>query len=301
MCASCHTYDRFIGYKALTRTYYTAGEDAEETKLALLLKVGGGGNTLMGGGGIHYHMLIAQKVEYIARDPGRQDIAWVRVVREDGQVKEYANDDEPLTDEERESLEVRQMECLDCHSRPAHRFPSPIDSVNLALASGRISPKIPYIKEASVRALDHEYSTTPEALEGIESNLRDFYEEEDEEVLESHADELEQALGMLRAIYQASIFPEMKADWKAHPDNIGHRDSPGCFRCHNDVMLDEDGEALFQGCTSCHSVLAQGADAIRTMADLDVGRDFVHPEDAGSFDEFTRCSECHTGGAELYD
>jgi hypothetical protein len=301
MCASCHTHERFIGYKTLTRTYYSAGEDVDPTRLALLLKVGGGGNTLMGGGGIHYHMLIAQKVEYIARDPKRQDIAWVRVVRGDGVVKEYANQDDPLSEDERESLEVRQMECLDCHSRPAHKFTSPIDSVNLALSSGRISAEIPYIKEAAVRALDHEYPTTSEALEGIGDSLRAFYEEEDEEILESHSEELDETLGILRAIYQSSIFPEMKVDWKAHPDNSGHRDSPGCFRCHNDAMLDKDGKALFHDCTSCHAVLAQDATVIRTMEDLESGRDFMHPEDADTFDEFTLCSECHTGGAELYD
>jgi nitrate/TMAO reductase-like tetraheme cytochrome c subunit len=301
MCASCHTHDRFIGYKTQTHTYYTAGEDADPTRLALLLKVGGGGNALMEGGGIHYHMLLAQKVEYIARDPKRQDIAWIRVVREDGVVKEYSNEDDPLTDGERDSLEVRKMECLDCHSRPAHKFPSPIDSVNMALTSGTISPEIPYIKEAAVRALDRDYQTTPEALKGIEDSLREFYEDEDEEVLESHSEELTQTLAALRIIYQNSIFPEMKVDWRTHPENVGHRDSPGCFRCHNDTMLDEDGEALFHDCRTCHAVLAQDDNVIRTMADLNSGRDFMHPEDADTFDEFTLCSDCHTGGAELYD
>jgi cytochrome c2 len=66
-------------------------------------------------------------------------------------------------------------------------------------------------------------------------------------------------------------------------------------------MLDEDGEALFHDCTSCHAVLAQDATVIRTMEDLEEGRDFTHPEDGLSFDEFTLCSDCHTGGAELYD
>ncbi|MBW2232464.1 MAG: NapC/NirT family cytochrome c [Deltaproteobacteria bacterium] len=301
MCASCHTHDRFIGYKVLTRDYFSAGEDVIPTRLALMVKVGGGGNTLMKGAGIHYHMLVAQKVEYIARDPQRQDIALVRVTREDGGVKEYVNDDDPLTDEERESLEFREMECLDCHSRPAHKFRAPIDSVNDALASRAISPDTPYIKEAAVRALDHPYESTPEALQGIEENLISFYEEEDEDVLESHSEQITKATAVLRTIYQNTIFPEMKVDWKVHPDNAGHRDSPGCFRCHNDVMLDEDDEALFYDCTTCHAVMAQDATVIRTMDDLEKGRDFIHPEDGLSFDEFSLCSDCHTGGAELYD
>jgi len=301
MCAGCHTEDRYIGYKVLTRSYFSAGEDVVPTKLGLLVKVGGGANDVMKGEGIHYHMLVAQKVEYIARDHQRQDIAWVRVTRDDGEVKEYMNDDDPLTDEELESFETREMECLDCHSRPAHKFRAPIVSVNEALASGIISPDIPYIKEASVRALDHQYETTPDALEGIEDNLLSFYEEEDEGVLESHADGLADTTAALRVIYQNTIFPEMKADWKAHPDNAGHRDSPGCFRCHNDTMLDQDGEALFHDCTSCHAVLAQDAKVFQSMDELEKGRDFLHPEDGYAFDEFTLCSDCHTGGAELYD
>jgi hypothetical protein len=93
----------------------------------------------------------------------------------------------------------------------------------------------------------------------------------------------------------------MKADWKAHPDNIGHRDWPGCFRCHNDEMLDEDGESVATECSTCHVILAQDDSSIETMDDFDSGNAFVHPEDGDTFEEFTLCSECHTGGKELYE
>lgn len=301
MCGSCHNRDRFIGYKAVNRIYFLNGDDLPPVHVGMLMKVGGGKGGLMPGGGIHYHMLIAKKVEYIARDEQRQEIAWVGVEREDGKLKEYSNDDAPLTDEEKASFPVRVMECVDCHSRPAHKFQSPSDSVNQAMALGAISHEIPNIKEAAVRALDGHYDTTPEAIAGIDENLRAYYEEQDEDVLKSHAAEIDETVAALRVIYQSTIFPEMKADWRAHPDNLGHRDFPGCFRCHNDTMLDEDGEALFSDCISCHAVLAQDNTVIRTIADLDTGRDFKHPEDGESFEEFTLCSECHTGGSELYD
>jgi len=301
MCGSCHNRERFIGYKAVHRTYFLNGDDLPPVNVGMLMKVGGGDGGLMPGGGIHYHMLIAKKVEYIARDDQRQEIAWVRVERKDGELKEYSNEDVSLTDEEKASLPVHVMECVDCHSRPAHKFESPIDSVNRAMALGKIPHEIPNIKEAAVRALDGDYDTTPEAMDGIDENLRAYYEEEDEDVLESHAEAIDETVAALRAIYQRTIFPEMKADWRAHPDNLGHRDFPGCFRCHNDTMLDEDGEALFSDCIGCHAVLAQDDAAISTIADLDTGRDFTHPEDGSTFDEFTLCSECHTGGADLYD
>jgi hypothetical protein len=93
----------------------------------------------------------------------------------------------------------------------------------------------------------------------------------------------------------------MKADWRAHPDNSGHRDWPGCFRCHNDEMLDDEGEGITTDCSACHAILAQDGEAIASVDDLDIGQDFVHPEDGAHFDEFSLCSDCHTGGAELYE
>ncbi len=301
MCASCHTPDRFIGNKALTRTYFPNAEESRPIRLGMMVKVGGGTNHLIKGGGIHYHMLIAEKVEYVARDPQRQDIVWVRVTDGDGETREYSNEDDPLSNEDLASLEVREMECVDCHSRPAHRFPSPVNSVNQAMAAGVISPKIPYIKEASVRALDGGYETTPQAMEEIEERIRSFYEEEYPEVIEDHSDSLTEVANVLKDVYSRTIFPEMKADWSAHPNNAGHRDSPGCFRCHNDEMVNSDGEAIFKDCTKCHAILAQDDAVIRTMADFEIGRDFVHPEDNETFDEFTLCTDCHTGGADLYD
>jgi hypothetical protein len=254
----------------------------------------------MKGAGIHYHMLVANRVEFIARDPQRQDIAWVRVTDENGEIREYSNEDDPLSDAEREAFEVHTLDCLDCHSRPAHRFPSPVESVNAALSTGRISAEIPYIKAAAVMALDADDDTTAEALGSLRRRLRDYYAEEYPDELEEYSDELDETVHELQRIYQSTIFPEMKADWFAHPDNLGHRDSPGCFRCHNDAMLDEDGEAIFSDCTRCHTILTQGGEIVEAIK-FEKGRAFVHPEDWETIEEFTLCTDCHTGGAELYE
>lgn len=301
MCESCHTADRAIGYKAISHTYFATGLEDEPVTLRMIVKVGGGGNdSLMPGAGIHYHMLAERVVEYISRDDARQDIAWIRVTEANGSVREFHNDDDPLSDEERASLEVHRMECVDCHSRPAHRFTAPVRSVDQALAADRIPRTLPGIKEASVRALDGGYATTEEAMAGIPETLREFFDEEDPELLEDRADDLDRVVPVLREIYNRTIFPEMKADWRSHPDNLGHRDSPGCFRCHNDVMLDEDGDEIFSDCTSCHAILAQDDAVIEASSEFDSGRAFVHPEDSESFDEFTLCSDCHTGGKDVY-
>jgi hypothetical protein len=312
MCESCHTPDRFIGYKTISHSYFLSGEESNPLRMLMLVKVGGGGagggaeaggesdNGLLQGSGIHYHMLTTRTIEYGARDPKRQDIAWVRVTDRDGTVREYAKNGK-LTDAERSSLEVRTMECVDCHSRPAHSFESPVKSVNAALAAGAISSEIPRVKEASVRALDGDYPTTAAAMEGIAESIREFYEEEDSEVLEEHSEAIEKSVQTLKGIYRRTIFPEMKAKWSTHPDNIGHRDFPGCFRCHNDEMVDNNGKTVFTDCTKCHAILAQGEKAIAASARIDTGQPFVHPEDFEVVDEFMECTECHSGGGSVYE
>jgi hypothetical protein len=246
-------------------------------------------------------MQIAKKVEYVARDAQRQEIAWVRVTDAEGKAREYRLEANPLSDEERSSLPVHTMECIDCHSRPAHRFSSAIGSVNRALEFGLLPRDLPSIKEVAVQALDGGYETTPAALEGIERHVRDYYQEEHPDVLKERGDAVDESVATLRAIYQRTMFPEMKADWRAHPDNLGHLNSPGCFRCHNDGMLNADGESITTDCATCHAVLAQNESSIGTMDDFETGEQFVHPEDGSTFDEFTLCSDCHTGGKELYE
>jgi len=302
LCESCHAPERDRGMKSRTHDYFLSGEDVDPVSLAMMVKVGGGAaDGLLPGQGVHYHMQIAGRVEYVARDPQRQDIAWVRATDDEGVVREYNLESDPLSDEDRAALPARSMGCLDCHSRPAHRFPSAIDSVNQALAGGALSRDLPSIKEVSVGALSEEHGTTEEALAGIEAHLREFYEEEFPEVLEEQGDDLETTVATLRTIYARTIFPEMKADWRAHPENSGHRDWPGCFRCHNDEMLDDEGEGITTDCSACHAILAQDGQAIASMDDFDIGQAFVHPEDGEIFEEFALCSDCHTGGAELYE
>ena len=109
------------------------------------------------------------------------------------------------------------------------------------------------------------------------------------------------AIHATQNIYRDTIFPEMKAQWSAHPDNIGHRDFPGCFRCHNDELESSDGDTIFTTCTRCHVILSQGSDGEKLSVDLKQGETFVHPEDDEEIDEYSACSDCHTGGAELYE
>jgi hypothetical protein len=301
LCAECHTPGRFVDSRQIQRSYFLADEENTPINLRLLINVGGKGHGNREGSGIHYHMFVAQKVEYIARDPQRQEIAWVKVTRADGSTREYENSANPIGESERASLKVRTMDCLDCHNRPAHRFTAPIDAVNEALAVGTLSREIPFLKLEAVKALDRDYAATEAAMAGIADALTTAYREEHPEFVDDGREQLPKTIHALQTIYRNTIFPEMKAKWSAHPDNIGHRDWPGCFRCHNDELKSADGDTIFTTCTRCHLILSQGSDGEKLSVDLKNGKTFVHPEDDEEIDEYSACSDCHTGGAELYE
>jgi hypothetical protein len=299
-CEECHWRRKFIGYKELVRSYYLGDEHNDRRGLRMLVKIGGEKTSLLKGSGIHYHMLIATKVQYIALDDQRQEISWVRVERADGSVTEYESADYPLPDD-RSGLEKRTMDCMDCHNRPAHQFLSPAHSVNAAIDDQRLSDKVPYIKLEAVKALSKTYDTTDDAMVGIANTMRAFYQAKYPQLLEGDAALLTDSIKEVQGIYRKTIFPSMKASWSVHPDNIGHLESPGCFRCHNDSMESKDGRTIFKDCNTCHVILAQGAGIENVDVNLDKGLPFVHPEDGAEMEDFEYCTDCHTGDSELYE
>jgi nitrate/TMAO reductase-like tetraheme cytochrome c subunit len=299
-CEECHWRRKFIGYKESVRSYFLSGEESEPYRLRMLVKIGGEGTSLLKGSGIHYHMLIANKVEYIAVDERRQEIGWVRVTRADGSVTEYENSDSPLPDD-RSGLAVRTMDCMDCHNRPAHQFPSPVSSVNAALDDGRLSRELPYIKVQAVEALSDTYESDEKAMVGIANTMRSFYREEYPEFVNGNSAVLINSIQQVQDIYKNTMFPLMHARWSAYPDNIGHLESPGCFRCHTEAMESKDGQTIFTSCSGCHVILAQGDSIEKVEVNLEEGLPFVHPEDFSEMDEFENCSDCHTGGSDIYE
>lgn len=208
VCEQCHWPGRFVGYKEKVHDYFTKAEDSPQQQLRLLLKIGGVESPFMKGFGIHYHMLGANKVEYVARDRQRQEIAWVRVTHKDGSVVEYNNQEFPVTPEERKGLPVRRMECLDCHNRPAHEFKSPVDAVDAAMAAGTLTRDLPFAKVRDVKALDGKYETTAEAMSGIAESMTSYYKENNPDVLTKKAELLNKTIANLQTIYKANFFPK---------------------------------------------------------------------------------------------
>lgn len=60
----------------------------------------------------------------------------------------------------------------------------------------------------------------------------------------------------------------MKVTWGTHPNNLGHNDYPGCFRCHDGSHNTKDGKSIDNDCSTCHNLLATDEANPKQLADL---------------------------------
>jgi formate-dependent nitrite reductase cytochrome c552 subunit len=283
-CEQCHWPKKFVGNLDKTYNYFLGDETNTPFTLSLLMKVGGADPTHGPEGGIHWHMNVKNKVEYVATDVARQKIPWVRIVDPQGVVTEFrtrgfTNDPASFT--------IRAMDCMDCHNRPAHKYQTPNDAVNLAISLGHIDRTLPWIKTNAVYALTRDFKTETEALQGIATHLAERYPNEPR---------IRPVIDVVQQLYRDNFFPEMKASWKIYPDNIGHKNWPGCFRCHDDKHKTTSGETVrASDCTSCHTIISQGKDAELSVLSAS-GLEFKHP--GGELDPELKCADCHNGGLQ---
>jgi hypothetical protein len=130
------------------------------------------------------------------------------------------------------------MDCMDCHNRPSHVIAAtPERAVNEAMATGFIPLTLPFIHRESVKALKA----------GNPAAMRDFYQSQPR-------DQVERVVAAVQDIYQRNVFRSMNVTFGTYPDNIGHVDSPGCFRCHDDDHKSKDGQKIGQDCETCHAI-----------------------------------------------
>jgi hypothetical protein len=280
-CEQCHWPQKHIGNLDRTYQHFLADETNTPFAVRLVFKVGGGGSSHQPAEGIHWHVSPDNKVEYIATDKKRETIPWVRYTDSKGAITEYRA---PDFTNDISQFEIRTMDCMDCHNRPAHRFRSPNDSVDAAMASGLIDTALPWAKSNVVAALIQPYATEDEAMEKITAFLNERYPGSPQRTA---------MITEAQRIFTNSFFPEMKADWRAYPEHIGHKDWAGCFRCHDGLHKTADRKKTISGndCNSCHTILAQGSG--EDLEKLNPkGHSFFHID---SINEDFSCNNCHTG------
>lgn len=280
-CETCHWPLKYTGDLLRTNQHFLSDEKNTPFTVRLILKVGGGDPARGPVGGIHWHMNLANKVEFISPDVDKHSIPWVRFTDPNGVVTEYRS---PDFKDDPSKYPIRRMDCMDCHNRPSHKFRTPNDAVDHALASGLIDTNIPWVKAKMVAALVEPYTTESEAMQKIDTSLKSAYPERKD---------VKAIVAETQEIYRTNFFPEMKADWRVHPDFIGHKEWDGCFRCHDGKHKTADGKPMVKAndCKSCHLIIAQGSGADLEKVNP-AGYTFMHID--AEYSDFS-CAECHTG------
>jgi hypothetical protein len=293
-CEECHWPRKFYG--AQLKAFYHYGSDEKNTprQIRMLINTGGGDPATGAPSGIHWHMNISNEITYVASDRQRQVIPWVQVKDMQGRVTVYQSKDNPLTPEQIAKLPKRRMDCVDCHNRPTHIYLPPDRSVDEALIAKRLDPTLPFVKQQAVAVLSAEYKSTPDAIQAIATGLENFYQQKYPDVYKSKQLEVRNAISEVQRIFKSTIFPEMKVDWRAHPSNIGHFISPGCFRCHDGNHVSSDGKAVSKQCDVCHTVIAEVMSGQPVYGSTQ-GIGFKRPVDIGDVSQ-VNCADCHTGG-----
>lgn len=308
-CVRCHSVERTALADLKTRTRYTEDEANTRQFVGLMIRPGGG-DLFDVDRSVHWHVL--REVVYRTADEDAASIDYVAATAPDGSVREFiAQDQITVVQDVRADLERLRaseteavMSCIDCHNRVGHPIPNPRKGVDYALSTGAIDPSLPYVKREAMRILYGSYADDAAASAEAE-RLRTFYRLRYPDVFASRGPAINRAIEEIKLLYGLTATPEMKVTAATYPDNLGHLDAPGCFRCHDGGhFLVRDGavttETIPAICDACHTFPQLGP----AVASLPLGVPppshddslyvFNHRSVATQLDPGgTTCGECH--------
>jgi len=294
-CERCHWPDKFYDDKLRIKHSYLTDDDNTEVILQMLIKTSSKHTPDGVEKGIHQHISPDVKIEYKTTTANRQEIPWVKYTNtKTGESYVYMDSDISLSQQQLDSLETRTMDCLDCHNRPSHNYNAPQNFIDKSMQSGKISKTLPAIKMLAMQILYVDYSTKDSAFMAINSTINDYYASSYPEVLETRKKEVDDAIAEIQNGYANNIFPFMKTNWKSYPNNIGHMESNGCYRCHNDRHATDQGKVISKDCKLCHNIKAEGIADSMVYANSGESLEFQHPVDIGDAWQTELCSTCHS-------
>jgi hypothetical protein len=294
-CERCHWPQKFYDNKLRIKHSYLTDETNTEIIRQMLVKTSTRTTSEGVVKGIHQHISTEVKIEYKALGMNRQEIPWVKYTNTNtGEIFVYVDKELGLSQGKIDSLETRVMDCLDCHNRPSHNYNAPQNFIDNSIYSGKISKTLPGIKSLAMQALYPEYSTKDSAFMAIGTIVNNYYASSFPEILQTRKNEVDAAIAEIQIQYANNIFPFMKSSWKMYPNNIGHMESNGCYRCHNNRHSTDAGRVISKDCNLCHNIKAQGTDKSMEYANADSLLDFKHPVDIGDAWQTELCSTCHS-------
>jgi len=252
-CEGCHWPSVNHDDKVRTKVHYEADAKNTETRTRLVVHTGGGEARERATRGIHWH--IDQNVEYVTDDEQKRTIPWVRITDKDGKATTYFDAASKVARAEMDQAPKRKMECADCHNAAGHPFTNPADRVDHAILEGRIDRSLPSIKARALAIIDKASSLHGPMEEQVPQFKQIIADAAPKGELKPAVKTAEdQFAATMLDILKLSEFEAKDLTWKSFPNHAGHKDSPGCFRCHDGKHFNEKGEAIRLQCTLCHDL-----------------------------------------------
>jgi NapC/NirT cytochrome c family, N-terminal region len=249
-CERCHSRAVDSGRQLRVLSKFKDDETDTPIQTVLMMNVGGGaaGHT----SGIHgMHMGPGVEIRYQAADAQRSTIPWVEYRNTaTGETSVYT------ASGAKSGGKTFVMQCADCHNRPGHTFETPEDGVDGAMVAGRIPASLPFAHKVGIQVISADYANDADAAKKIPDAFAAFYREKYPDLAGQRQKEIGQAGLALTEIRQRNVYPELGVKWGSYPDNLGHMDSPGCFRCHDESHTTAAKKTITQDCNACHQVLA---------------------------------------------
>ncbi|MCC6585378.1 MAG: NapC/NirT family cytochrome c [Bryobacterales bacterium] len=243
-CEACHWPQKYGEDRIRVNTHYADDEKNTATQNVLLVRIGK----------IHRaHLGTGVQIRYRA-DAKRENIPWVEHSENGKDIRTYTAKDAKA--DAYVKMDLRVMDCMDCHNRPSHTFETPELALDRRISGGLIPSSLPFARKKGLELLKASYSSNADAETKIRSAWAAAYPN---------------AAGSAQAvvdIYNRNVFPEMNITWGTYPNHIGHNSFPGCFRCHDERPSNTGAKTITQDCNNCHSLLAMDEASPKILTDI---------------------------------
>ncbi len=308
-CMQCHDISQDAVTDVKTVTEYVEDEANTPLFVGLMIRPRGG-NVFDVNASVHWHVL--HKVTYWGSELNGKTVDYVEATTQNGSVDEFiaynkikvSSDVQPDIAALKASDTPTVMSCYDCHNRVGHSIPNPRTELDQALSTGAIDATLPWVKNEGMHILTTTYPDNA-AADAAAEGLLGFYQLNYPAVADTQAAQINAAVDEIKVLYRLTAMPDLKVSAKTYPDNLGHTDFPGCFRCHdgghylvvNGVVTNQ---TIPSTCDTCHTFPQIGP----AVASLPLGQPpTTHEDQLWVFDHKTvatsadpggqSCGECH--------
>jgi hypothetical protein len=303
-CESCHPAKAHHDNSIRIISHFDDDRNNTESKTLLIMRLMGRNFVEDSGRGLNWHASGA--VRYRADDPQDLKISWVEATLPDGTVRTYhdVRNEGGSQSPPGDGSELKTVNCATCHNRVGHPFPDPDRVIDVALSDGSLNSDLPYIKKHMTELMQQDFSTEEEARALVKQAADDYLESYPDlkvkgiEDLRQYLREGEDRLVALKV--RSRFLEDENISWDSFPDNTGHENGPGCFRCHNGRLQTVEGMPIPVNCTTCHSipvVTRRNQIPAHFTSILDVGAPDDHKDPAFMakhmelFEDY--CEDCH--------